>query len=127
MQANELNGRQSSGSPKTDGPRRTYRLLGIEIDTHCLVDTGAPINVIDEVTLEKLKSPPKLQACNTRYFAYGEETDIKFKKRFFKLIRNIFFSYLTKKNKLKIYYLAKEINVYLRNKEELLKKWCSAL
>ena len=76
MQANKLMGavkRESKGR-LSDGPRRTYRLLRNR-DTHCLVDTGAPINVIDEVTLEKLKPPPKLQACNTRYFAYGEETD----------------------------------------------------
>jgi hypothetical protein len=36
----------------SDGPRRGYNLLGQYID--CLVDTGSPINVIDERTYSLL-------------------------------------------------------------------------
>jgi hypothetical protein len=53
------------------GPRRTYHLLGTEI--HCIVDTGAPINVIDEATLKTINPQPKLETCKTLYFPYGEE------------------------------------------------------
>ena len=55
------------------GPRRTYHLFGTEI--HCIVDTGAPINVIDEATLKTISPQPKLETCNTLYFPYGEGID----------------------------------------------------
>ena len=73
MQANQWMGvvKRKVESRLNDGPRRTYRLLGTEVD--CLVDTGAPINVIDEVTFKSLSPQPKLETCNTRYFPYGED------------------------------------------------------
>jgi hypothetical protein len=54
----------------SDGPRRGYSLLGQYID--CLVDTGSPINVIDERTYALLNPKPQLQQCHTKYFPYGE-------------------------------------------------------
>ena len=36
-----------------------------------LIDTGAPINVIDEVTYAQLKSKPLLERCKTKYFGVG--------------------------------------------------------
>jgi hypothetical protein len=54
----------------SDGPRRGYNLLGQYID--CLVDTGSPINVIDERTYSLLDPKPQLQQCHTKYFPYGE-------------------------------------------------------
>ena len=54
----------------SDGPRRGYKLLGQYID--CLVDTGSPINVIDERTYSSLNPKPQLQQCHTKYFPYGE-------------------------------------------------------
>ena len=54
----------------TDGPRRQYKVLGQTID--CLVDTGAPINIIDAQTFERLHPKPKLDPCGTKYYPYGD-------------------------------------------------------
>ena len=54
-----------------DGPRRTYTLMGREI--WCLVDTGSPVNVIDEITFNSLIPKPKLEPCKTRFFPYGPD------------------------------------------------------
>ena len=53
-----------------DGPRRMFHLLGRDVD--CLVDTGAPVNLIDEETFRSLSPKPALAKCNTDYFPYGE-------------------------------------------------------
>jgi transposase InsO family protein len=53
-----------------DGPRRMFHLLGRDVD--CLVDTGAPVNVIDEETFSSLCPKPELAKCNTSYYPYGE-------------------------------------------------------
>ena len=53
------------------GPRRSYSLLGLDID--CLVDTGAPINIISAQAYNKLHPKPELSPCRTRYYPYGEQ------------------------------------------------------
>ena len=53
-----------------DGPRRTYGLLSQRIE--CLVDTGSPMNIIDEHTYESLDPKPQLSECSTSYFPYGQ-------------------------------------------------------
>ena len=53
-----------------EGPRRTFHLAGQDID--CLVDTGAPVNVIDEHTYASLDPKPELSRCSTSFYPYGE-------------------------------------------------------
>ena len=55
----------------SDGPRRKFQVLGQTID--CLVDTGAPINIIDAHTYERLQPRPKLEHCATKYYPYGDQ------------------------------------------------------
>ena len=52
-----------------EGPKRNS-ILGREVE--CLVNTGAPINVIDEATWNQLEPKPKLDTCKTQFFPYGE-------------------------------------------------------
>jgi hypothetical protein len=62
--------KKSSVNRLNDGPRRRFSLLGLNIE--CLVDTGAPVNIIDEATFNKLSPRPTLSKCKTTYFPYGE-------------------------------------------------------
>ena len=62
----EMKGDQSRKAPGTawnDGPRRRFSLLGLNIE--CLVDTGAPVNIINEATFNKLSPGPTLSKCKT--------------------------------------------------------------
>ena len=61
---------RSIGRAKS-GPRRTYSLLGLDKD--CLVDTGAPINIISAQAYDKLQPKPELSPCRKRYYLYGEQ------------------------------------------------------
>ena len=47
-----------------DGLRTTVNIQGSEVS--CLVDTGSPINVVDEETLISFKVRPIFDKCNTR-------------------------------------------------------------
>ncbi len=44
--------------------------MGLNID--CLVDTGSPVNIIDEATFNKLCPRPTLSKCKTTYFPFGD-------------------------------------------------------
>ncbi len=57
------------------GPRSEIELLGNKIS--CLVDTGSPINVIDEKTFFSLKHLPMLEKCNTKYFGYTSDAPLQ--------------------------------------------------
>ena len=63
--------RKASIHRLNDGPRRTFHVNGR--DVNCLVDTGAPVNVIDEETAETMDPKPQLAPCSTKFFPYGEE------------------------------------------------------
>ena len=54
-----------------DGPRRTFHVNGRDVE--CLVDTGAPVNVIDEETAAAMDPKPQIAPCSTKYFPYGDE------------------------------------------------------
>jgi hypothetical protein len=47
-----------------------------------MIDTGSPINIIDELTYEKLKPQPTLEKCNTNYFGYTATTPMAVLRRF---------------------------------------------
>ena len=57
-----------------EGPKVNIELLGSSLG--CLVDTGSPINVIDEKSFTSLKVRPRLEACNTKYFGYNASTPL---------------------------------------------------
>lgn len=47
-----------------------------------MVDTGSPINIIDETTYARLKNKPLLDKCDTTYYGYTSETPINFLGKF---------------------------------------------
>jgi hypothetical protein len=55
--------KKGSLNPLNDGPRRSFSLLGLNIE--CLVDTGAPVSIIDEATFNNLSPRPTLSKCKT--------------------------------------------------------------
>ena len=59
----------------SSGPKAAIGLLDSQLV--CLVDTGSPVNVIDELTYKKLASKPNLEQCNTKYFGYTANTPLK--------------------------------------------------
>lgn len=50
------------------GPRITVQINKTKFSL--LIDTGAPINVIDEKTYYSIHNRPSLQKCNTEYYGY---------------------------------------------------------
>ena len=55
-------------SRRNEGPRLTVIINGSKISL--LVDTGSPINILDEKTFKSLVSKPVLEKCNTRYYGF---------------------------------------------------------
>ena len=52
-----------------DGIRATVTIQGV--NASCLVDTGSPINVVNEETFMAMHPRPVLESCRTRYFGFG--------------------------------------------------------
>ena len=65
---------------RNDGPRAKI-LIQNEICSF-LVDTGSPINVVDERTFNSWSAKPKLDACNTRYFGYNSKSPLPIRGQF---------------------------------------------
>ena len=61
--------------PARKGPSATVDLFGKRLT--CLVDTGSPLNVMDEATFRKMAIRPKLSRCNRRYFGYSACTPVQ--------------------------------------------------
>lgn len=53
---------------ENDGPRAEVMVDGVQIDF--LVDTGTPINIIDEKTFDKFKGSVNLDECKTKLYCY---------------------------------------------------------
>ena len=51
------------------GPKADISVCGLV--KNFLIDTGSPVNVIDESLYNELKEKPALSACNTKFFGYG--------------------------------------------------------
>ena len=51
-----------------EGPRARVKVGDVEMDF--LIDTGAPVNVLDEAAFAKLTPKPKLEVCKTKFFAH---------------------------------------------------------
>ena len=51
------------------GPKADISVCGLV--KNFLIDTGSPVNVIDESCYNELKDKPTLSLCNTRFFGYG--------------------------------------------------------
>ena len=62
------------------GPRSEFRLGDNVLE--CLVDTGSPINVIDEVTYEGLRNRPRLEVCAKKYYGYTAKTPLEIRGQF---------------------------------------------
>ena len=61
-------------------PRVQFR-LGVN-QVEFLVDTGSPINVIDEATYESLWERPELEICNKKYYGYTSKVPIEIRGQF---------------------------------------------
>ena len=55
--------------PAAATPKTKVKINNIYVQM--VVDTGASVNIIDELTFQKLGQPLPLQKCKTRIFAYG--------------------------------------------------------
>ena len=76
-----------SQNPRNDGPRVEVVLFDAPISF--LIDTGSPVNVIDERAYEKLKSKPALKPCNTLYYGFKSNTPLATRGQFgAKLVHN---------------------------------------
>ena len=49
---------------------------------HFQVDSGAHVNVMDELTFSRIKSRVRLVKCNTRLYAYGSKTPLRLLGKF---------------------------------------------
>ena len=58
-------------NPSMKKRRAQVRAAGVSLTM--LIDTGAPINIIDERAYAQMRPAPELQPCNTRYCAYQQE------------------------------------------------------
>ena len=47
-----------------------------------LVDTGAPVNAIDELTYRNLAESIQIEPCNTRFFGYSAKTPLAVLEQF---------------------------------------------
>lgn len=56
---------------QNDGPRVEIEVAGSKVDF--LIDTGAPLNIIDEVTFTNLRFKPVLRPCSSKVFGYEVE------------------------------------------------------
>jgi hypothetical protein len=56
-------------SRTNDGPRANVIIEQTEMSL--LIDTGAPINVIDEVTYNSMNPKPRLDKCQTTFYGYN--------------------------------------------------------
>jgi hypothetical protein len=46
-------------------------------DVSFLIDTGSPINVLDQTAWDSLSVKPKLKPCNTRFYGFTSNTPIE--------------------------------------------------
>ena len=63
------------GTRHNSGPRAKIDLCGETLSF--LVDTGAPINVINEYTFNALAHPPRLDVCNGNFYGVGSNKPIE--------------------------------------------------
>ena len=62
---------------KRPPPKFTVEVEGVEIPA--LIDTGASVNVIDEVQFKKLSPCPTMSSTNARIYMYGGTVPIPLK------------------------------------------------
>ena len=62
------------------GPRASIRVCGSSVSF--LVDTGAPVNVIDEFTYNELVDKPQLLPCSAHYFGFGSSDPMELAGQF---------------------------------------------
>lgn len=60
--------KDSETNHKNDGPRASIEINNTKLSF--LIDTGAPINVIDEQTYHQIHNRPPLQQCHTKFYGY---------------------------------------------------------
>jgi len=58
-----------------DGPRARVRTENEDITF--LVDTGSPINIIDQYTYENMKTKPNIESSEQKFFGFASETPIQ--------------------------------------------------
>ena len=59
----------------SSAPKVTVKFF--ETHVKMMVDTGAPINVLDEVTYQQLRIKPKLEKCETKFYGYTSSTPLE--------------------------------------------------
>ena len=74
MCANEFAPIHVSTRRLNSGPRATISLCDSNIEF--LVDTGAPVNVIDELTYAELVNKPNISPCKVDFFGFGSSSPL---------------------------------------------------
>ena len=64
-----INNNPSSHSHSELGPTATAKVLDTAIAF--LVDTGAPVNILDEATFSRIKGNTSLEKCTIPFYGYG--------------------------------------------------------
>ena len=63
-----------------DGPRVDVCIQGAIVS--CLVDTGSPVDVIDEETFDRLAIKPKLEPCIDSFYGFASDSPIPISGKF---------------------------------------------
>lgn len=99
-----------------DGPRALISLQGTVVSF--LIDTGSPVNVIDETTFTALAIKPELECCNTLFYGFTSDTPIvmlgQFTTRAEKNKQTVLTKFVVAKGKqecLVSYLTAKDLNI----------------
>ena len=50
-----------------------------------MIDTGSPVNVIDQASYKSIQNKPKLAPCNSRFLGLTSNTPIPIYKNFVKI------------------------------------------
>ena len=67
------------------GPRANVSIF--DLNSSFLVDSGAPVNVIDEVTYPKIADKVPLEMCNINFYSYSAKTPLPILGQFVKRIQ----------------------------------------
>jgi hypothetical protein len=68
------------------GPRAVVEVDGTEIE--CLIDTGAPVNVIDENTYKQMRPRPRVEQCDMLLFGYQSKVPVEILGKFIARVKH---------------------------------------
>jgi hypothetical protein len=73
---NAITTEQSVSHVQTSASPRAIVIIH-ESPVDMMIDTGSPVNIIDELTYQRLQPQPALEKCNTNFFGYTATTPME--------------------------------------------------